>query len=75
MAGNNGKATKRVKGWAREKEAHNLAKPSPKGSKGTENMRSTNSPRHKKPRMTDKMCRQISRSWQAREQQANFERT
>ena len=73
MAGNNGKATERVKGQAREKEAHNPAKPNPKGSKGVENMGLANNPCHKKPRMTGRMCRQVSKSQQAHEQQTSFE--
>ena len=75
MAGNNGKATKRIKGQVREREAYNPTKPSPKGSKEAKNMKSKNNPRHKKLRMIGRMCRQVSRSRQAREQQASFERT
>ena len=76
MARNNVKAMERIKGLAREREAHNPAKPSPKGSKGTKNMKSENNPRHKKPRTTGKICKQVSRSRQVREQQqASFEHT
>ena len=72
MAGNNSKAMERIKGEAREREAHTPAKPSPKGSKGVENMKSENNPHYKKPRMIGRRCRQVSRSRQVHEQQTDF---
>ena len=53
-------------------KSHDQAKTQPRKEQALKNEKLENGSRHKKPRMGGKMCRQASRPWQTREQQANF---